>query len=57
MIEIQYLMGHSTPVTTLNVYSHFFKSCDNRKVADVVAAIFDGVEPVGDALSAEAKAR
>ena len=42
--EVQYLMGHATPVTTLNVYSHFFKARDNRKVADVVAAIFDGQE-------------
>lgn len=42
--EVQYLMGHATPVTTLNVYSHFFKARDTRKVADVVASIFDGAE-------------
>jgi integrase len=42
--EVQYLMGHSTAVTTLNVYSHFFKARDNRKVADVLAATFDGFE-------------
>jgi hypothetical protein len=40
--EVQYLMGHSAPVTTLAVYSHFFRARDNRKVADVVATIFDG---------------
>jgi integrase len=44
--EVQHLMGHSTPVTTLNVYSHFFKARDSRKVADVVAAVFDGVDVV-----------
>jgi hypothetical protein len=35
-------MGHSTPVTTLNFYSHFFKARDSQKVADVVASVFDG---------------
>jgi integrase len=44
VVDLQTLMGHSTPVTTLNVYSHFFKARDSRKVADVVAAVFDGVE-------------
>jgi hypothetical protein len=28
----------------LNVYSHFFKARDTRKMADVVSAVFDGVE-------------
>lgn len=42
--EVQYLMGHSTPITTLRVYSHFFKARDTRKMADVVSAVFDGVE-------------
>ncbi len=37
-------MGHSTPITTLRVYSHFFKARDTRKMADVVSAVFDGVE-------------
>ena len=44
--EVQHLMGHSTPVTTLAVYSHFFKARDSRKVADVVASVFDGAEVV-----------
>jgi len=46
--EVQHLMGHSTPVTTLNVYSHFFKARDSRKVADVVASVFDEVETAKD---------
>jgi integrase len=40
--EVQYLMGHSTHITTLAVYSHFFRARDNRKVAEVIAGIFDG---------------
>ena len=55
--EVQTLMGHSTPVTTLSVYSHFFKARDYRKLAEVVASIFDGADRSAEATAEEARAK
>jgi len=48
--------GTEKPSQTDNRARHFFRARDSRKVADVVAAVFDGVETekVGEALADQA---
>jgi integrase len=38
--EVQYLLGHSNPTTTLTVYSHWFKSAETGSVDRLANAVF-----------------
>ena len=40
--EISALLGHSSPVVTLRVYSHWFKSVKTTSIEDVAAAVLGG---------------